>query len=92
VKTDQSVIETAIKEYILAEFLPGEDCAALTASTALVTTGILDSIATLKVVAFLEERFGITIAAHEADVENINTIADMARLVRSKLGTMQRQA
>jgi acyl carrier protein len=82
---DKSTIEGPIKEYILAEFLPGEDPAALTDSTPLVTSGVLDSIATLKMVAFLDERFHISIEAHEADVEHMNTVADMARLVRSKL-------
>jgi acyl carrier protein len=78
--------ETAaiVKQFILAEFLPGEDPAELTPSTSLITTGILDSIATLKLVAFLEETFGISIAAHEADVEHLNTLADIAHLVDSK--------
>jgi acyl carrier protein len=84
---DKTTIEAAIKDFILAEFLPGEDPAALTDSTALVTSGVLDSIATLKVVAFLEERFKITVAAHEADVDHMNTVADMARMVRSKLAS-----
>jgi acyl carrier protein len=82
---EKTAIEAAIQKFILAEFLPGEDPAALTDSTPLVTSGVLDSIATLKVVAFLEERFKVTIAAHEADVDHMNTVADMARLVRSKL-------
>jgi acyl carrier protein len=81
---DKPAVEEAIKEYILAEFLPGEDPAALTDATPLVTAGILDSIATLKVVAFLEERFKVTIAANETDVDHMNTVADMARMVRSK--------
>jgi acyl carrier protein len=81
---DQTAIEGPIKEYILAEFLPGEDPAALTDTTPLLTTGILDSIATLKVVAFLEQRFSIPIAAHEANVDHLNTVADMVRLVRQK--------
>jgi acyl carrier protein len=84
---DKSAIEAAIKEFILTEFLPGENPAALTSTTALVTTGILDSIATLKVVGFLEERYGVTIAPHEMDVENLNTVADMARLIGSKGGS-----
>jgi acyl carrier protein len=36
-------------------------------------------------VAFLEERYGIEVHAHEADTENMNTISDIANLVRSKL-------
>jgi acyl carrier protein len=81
---NETDIKTALKNYILNEFLPGEDPAALTDATSLMTTGILDSIAVLKAVSFLENQFGIVIQPHEAVVENLNTISDMARLVMSK--------
>jgi len=81
---DQETIKATVKNFILNEFLPGEDPAALTDTTALVTTGILDSIAVLKAVTFLETQFGITIEPHEAVVENLNTLSDIARLVISK--------
>ena len=77
-------IKTGVKTFILNEYLPGEDPVALTDTTPLMTTGILDSIAVLKVVTFLESQFGITIQPHEAVVENLNTLSDMARLVMSK--------
>lgn len=77
-------IKAKIKSFILDEYLPGEDPAALTDNTALMTTGILDSIAVLKVVSFLENEFGITIEPHEAVVENLNSLSDIARLVTSK--------
>ena len=82
--TDEQAIKATVKTFILNEFLPGEDAAALTDTTALVTTGILDSIAVLKAVTFLENQFGITIEPHEAVVENLNTLSDIARLVMSK--------
>ena len=63
---------------------PGEDPAALADTTPLMTTGILDSIAVLKVVTFLESQFGVTIGAHETGVENLNTLSDIAHLVMSK--------
>ena len=81
---DQETIKATVKNFILNEFLPGEDPAALTDTTALVTTGILDSIAVLKVVTFLENQFGITIEPHEAVVENLNTLSDIGRFVISK--------
>jgi acyl carrier protein len=83
---DSQEIHDKIKEFILKEFLPGEDPAALTDSTPLMTTGILDSLATLKLVTHLEEEFGIQVQAHEADAENLNTLADIVRLVSSKTG------
>jgi acyl carrier protein len=75
----------AIRQYILDEFLPGESPELLTDNTPLVTGGILDSIATMKLVLFLEEQFGITLHAHEMTVEHINTVTDLVNLVRSKL-------
>jgi len=77
-------IKASAKTFILNEFLPGEDPTALTDTTGLVTTGILDSIAVLKVVAFLENQFGITIGPQEAVVENLNTLPDIAHMVMSK--------
>ena len=76
----------AIKHGLRSErpVLPGEDPAALTETTPLMTTGILDSIAVLKVVTFLENEFHITIEPHEAVVENLNTLSEMARLIMSK--------
>jgi acyl carrier protein len=77
-------IATTIKTYILDEFLPGESPDQLTDQTPLITEGILDSLATLKLVAFLEEQFGIEIQAHEASRDRLDTIADIASLVRQK--------
>jgi acyl carrier protein len=79
-------IRSTVKDYILQEFLPGEDPAELTDSTPLVSGGVLDSIATIKLVMFLEERFGIKLQAHEADAENLDTLTSIAELVRSKQG------
>jgi acyl carrier protein len=81
---DEQDIKAAVKTFILNEYLPGEDPAALTDTTALMTTGILDSIAVLKVVTFLESQFGIMLEPHETVVENLNTLSDIGRLVMSK--------
>ena len=73
-----------IKAYILEEFLPGEDPDSLEDSTPLITTGILDSIATVKLVSFLSEHFGVEFEAYEVSADNLNTLADIARVVESK--------
>jgi acyl carrier protein len=78
-------ISEAIHGFVLREFLPGEDPDELTDRTPLITGGILDSISTLKLVTFLEDHFGITIEAHEAGVEHLDTIADIGALVAAKL-------
>jgi acyl carrier protein len=78
-------ISPTIREFILKEFLPGEDSSELNETTPLITAGILDSIATLKLVAFLERQYHITLEPHEAGVDFLNTIADIAKLVQAKL-------
>lgn len=77
-------IKDSIRSYILEEFLPGENPAALTDTTTLITGGILDSLATVKLVAFLEENFGVQVEAHEMTADYLDTVEDIARLVQSK--------
>ncbi len=77
-------IEKVVHGYILNEFLPGEDPRELTDRTPLITGGILDSITTLKLVVFLEEHFGITVEAHEAGIEHLDSIGQIARLIAAK--------
>jgi acyl carrier protein len=74
-------IRKVVSDYILSHFLPGEDPSELTETTPLITGGVLDSIATLKLVVFLEDRFGVTVEAHEAGVENLDSVGQIAALV-----------
>ena len=76
---------STVKEYILTTFLPGEDPQFLTSSTELIQSGVLDSLATLDLVSFLESHYGIELEAHDVNPSNLGTLADIDRLVRSKL-------
>jgi acyl carrier protein len=84
-KPSMEEVKQAIKGYILEAFLPGENPAELTDSTPLITGGILDSLATIKLVLFLEERFQIKIQAHETMADYLDTVGDIAQLVNSKM-------
>jgi len=82
---DQSQdISSVVKTFILKEFLPGEDPDELAATTPLITGGIIDSVSTLKLVGFIEERFGVELAAHEVDAEKLDTLELIEQLVVSK--------
>lgn len=83
--TDITTTLEVVKEFVLDQFLPGEDPAALAPDTELISTGIIDSLATLKLVAFLEENFGIHIEAKEVNPVTLNTLASISSLVESKL-------
>ena len=73
-----------VKQFILEQFLPGADPEELTDTTTLISGGILDSLATMKLVTYIEQTFGITVQAHEADEDNLGTLRDIERLIQSK--------
>ncbi|MFP5355626.1 MAG: acyl carrier protein [Gemmatimonadota bacterium] len=75
----------AIKSYVLDAFLPGADPSELAEDTPLISSGILDSLATVRLVTFLEDHYKIEVAAYEANADNLDTLAQIADLVRSKL-------
>jgi acyl carrier protein len=84
-QTAEEIIE-GTRSYIIREFLPGESPDSLTTTTPLITSGILDSIGTVRLVSFLEEEYGVQLEAHEMGVDSLNTLADIAQLVVSKRG------
>ena len=81
--TELQSTKDRIRDYILQEFLPGEDASNLQDDTPLKASGILDSISTLKLVSFVEETYNISVAPHEATSE-FDTIDSIATLVQQK--------
>lgn len=78
-------IKETVKEYILREFLPGEDASELDDSVLLITNGILDSVSVVKMVGFLEENYGIQFEPYEMGADYLNTLPEIASIVHSKL-------
>jgi acyl carrier protein len=60
----------------------------LTETTPLISGGILDSIATLKLVMFMEEEYGVSFEPHEVDKENLDDLNSIVRLLCSKNPTV----
>lgn len=77
-------IMPTVKQYILDHHLAGENPANLTPTTPLVSGGILDSLATLDLVTFLEGTFGIQLEAHEVDRDRLDSLERIVALVESK--------
>lgn len=82
--TNHAETKATIKDYLMREFLPGEDPDELDDQTPLITGGILDSISTVQLVAFLEKEFGVEFQAHEMSADSLNTIAQIADTVEAK--------
>jgi acyl carrier protein len=79
-----SEIADSIREFILVRYLPGESPENLRDETPLRTGGILDSLATLALINFIEERYRIEVEAHETDIDNFDRIADIVKFVERK--------
>lgn len=78
-------LRESVRSFILENFLPGEDPRNLKDDTELKESGILDSLSTLKLVAFLEEQFKVEFEANDLDGANLASVDSIERLVRSKM-------
>ena len=77
-------VRAVLREYIASSAIlrsPGP----LTDSTPLAAYGILDSIAVLELVLFLESRFGVEFSTRDLDRRRLETIERIEGLVREKL-------
>ena len=80
-----------IRQFILTTFLPGESSHNLRDDTSLLTSGILDSLAALQLISFLEQRFEIELDVYETTAEHFDCIEDIAAcVVRNQVQRLQR--
>jgi acyl carrier protein len=75
----------AIKEFVVSNFLYGQDAGTLTDDQSFLENGIIDSTGVLELVGFLEQRFGIAVADRELLPENLDSLQNAARFVDRKL-------
>ena len=77
-------IRTVVREFILAECLPGEAPDHLKDDAALRAKGILDSMMMLALVHELEAASGIAIEAHELDDGNFDSVNAIVAFVERR--------
>jgi len=78
-------INDTVKEFVLKEFLPGEPAENLDASTPLIAGAIVDSIGIMKLVLFIDEKYGVELEPHEMGEEFLGTIADIVKTVSARI-------
>jgi D-alanine--poly(phosphoribitol) ligase subunit 2 len=81
-----STIETQIHDFLLNELMAANGAGALGPDDSLFQSGLIDSMATLKIVAFCEENFGIRIPDREVKPDNFESIRALARMVEKLQG------
>jgi acyl carrier protein len=75
---------STIRQFILCTHLPGESPDALQDDTPLQSSGILDSLAAVGLILFLEKEFQIELDVYDTAIERFDTIRDMASTVVRK--------
>jgi acyl carrier protein len=77
-------VETVINDYISREFVRDAALLPLADDASLLDSGILDSLSLLRLVVFLEERFGITMGDADLLPENFASVNTICAYVRAR--------
>ncbi len=79
-------MELVIKDYISRELVSDPGQLPLKNDTPLLETGIVDSLALLKLLLFLEEKFKVLMDDFDLIPENFNTVDAICAHIRSQKG------
>ena len=77
-------IRAELAEFIVTNYLFGDDSQTPRDGDLLVEDGVIDSTGILELIEFLESAFGIEVAEDETVPENLGSIACLTRFVMSK--------
>jgi acyl carrier protein len=78
-------LQSDIRQFIVENFLFGQHANTLTDDASFLDNGIIDSTGVLELIAFLEERFGISIADEELLPANLDSVNRVCGFVGRKL-------
>ncbi|MFF4173872.1 acyl carrier protein [Streptomyces sp. NPDC001744] len=71
----------AVRTFIVEEFLPDVPAGELTDDHDLLENGVVDSLGLLKVIAWLEDRYGIDADTVDLDPESFTTVASITAFI-----------
>ena len=77
-------VEREVREFVVKNFLYGDDNTGLKETDSFIDRGIIDSTGVLEIVNFLESRFEIALRDDELVPDNLDSIEKVARFVLSK--------
>jgi acyl carrier protein len=85
-------LETVINNYISRELVQDATLLPLGNTTPLLETGVLDSLSLLRLVVFVQERFGITVDDVDLVPEHFASVDAICAYLRSRAGARAAQA
>jgi acyl carrier protein len=75
-----------IKAFIVSNFLFGQEGNGIADDQSLLESGIVDSTGLLELVAFIEERYAISVGDQELVPENLDSLRNLSQFVVRKRG------
>lgn len=78
--------EDRIRTYVINEFIPDVDAADVPADRDLLADSVIDSLGLLKLIAWIEDEFDITISDDDLDPDNFRSIAAVNGYVEAATG------
>jgi acyl carrier protein len=80
----EQAIEATIRRFIVNEIMFKKDEAAISYDDSLLEHGVLDSMAMVELIAFLEGEFGVKVARTDMVPENFETVQAIAQFIRNR--------
>ena len=68
-------------QFVRSELAPGGDAASIDEQTQLIDSGVIDSMALMRLIAFVEERAAVRIPDEDVVPDNFQSINDIRSLV-----------
>ncbi len=78
------MITDSVRTFLIREFFRGEAVEAIDDDQPLVSSGLLDSVATLKLVLYLEEHFKISVDSTDIVDGRLDTLRSIEMLINGK--------
>lgn len=74
-------VKESVRQYIIENFLFGDESPLESDSMSLLDGGIIDSVGVMELVAFLEQDFGLTIADEDLVPENLDSVDNLTGFI-----------
>jgi acyl carrier protein len=73
-----------IRTYLMSEFFRDEAESSLSEDQSLISSGLLDSVSTLKLVLFLEQQFNVEVDSMDIVSGKLDTLKSIESLIQAK--------
>jgi len=80
----EAQIRRELVDFVVANYLFGDESRAPQEDDSLVEGGIIDSTGLMELIEFLESQFGIEVSDDDTVPSNLDTVANLTRFVLSK--------